>query len=477
MSTPRPQDLVRYATIAPQAAMAWRNGYLTAALLVVAGGIATAVVGVQRHFEITLELDVGVPALCATSGEGDGCRTAMSSWLGKPFGVPAVALGLATHMTAFLLLFITAVGATTAQWPLVRWALVGLRTIMVVLAAALFVFAFIGRGLLGYKCEICFTMHVFNLATLVLLGMTVAAYGRRLKTESTRWHAGAAVVAVLLTAVAIPWMARQVHATTMAVHVSDAQRGMRAAEAAARLDLLRPCLGQCIEGLVYKPEQTPRGPALNFGPVGTGAYRVLALDLTCSHCRKELKDHTLQALGAAARGLQGPVQIVLRPRAAECNAGSRIVNLGKRMCLANAAFACAHASQPLVAVDYAAAELALLTEDAYLDRPRWLREHGGAAVEACYNREIANGFPLVRSLAATGEQWQKVAAATHRDCQAGIDDGPKPEGIFWCFTGLPAMAVVRPPGAVPMRGTVADPDFVRNASRVGYRWALLDPCL
>ncbi len=471
--------LTRYAVHAPQQAMVWRVGFLTASLLVVAAGIATALVGTQRHVEVAFELDVGVPALCAAAATGDSCRTAMTSWLGKPFGLPAAALGLATHLVAFALLFVVAAGATTAQWPLVRGALAGLRSVVGVLVFALFVFGFIGRGLLGHNCEICLMMHTVNFCAMVVLGMTVAAFGRRLKTEALRGGTGWLAVSALVAAAMIPTLARAVDRslTGRAPKISDL--GNRKAEQAARLDLLRPCLGQCIEGLVYTSDQAAKGPALDFGPVGKGAaYRVLSVDLTCPHCRRELRSQSLPALAWAVTGKGPPIQVVLRPRAQHCNAASPNKVLGARMCQANAALMCAYKTNPTAAVAYLEAELKLPNEDAYIDREGWLRKHAGGAAADCLLSENANGFTGLKALAHTGEAWQVAATKAHRECTKGIDDGPRADDIAWCFTGLPGMAVVRPATAVPMRGAPADPDFVRNASREAeFRWSLLDPCL
>ncbi|MBM4344175.1 MAG: vitamin K epoxide reductase family protein [Deltaproteobacteria bacterium] len=471
--------LTRYAVQAPQEAMVWRVGFLTASLLVVAAGMATALVGAQRHVEVAFELDVGVPALCAAAATGDSCRAAMTSWLGKPFGVPAAALGLATHLVAFALLFIVAAGATTAQWPLVRAALAGLRVVVGVLLFALFLFGFIGRVLLGHNCEICLMMHTVNFCAMLVLGMTVAAFGRRLKTEILGSGGGWLAAAAAATVFAIPATARQLDKMLAGRAPKVGDLGNRRAEQAARLDLLRPCLGQCITGLVYTPDQAAKGPALDFGPVGKGAaYRVLSVDLTCPHCRRELRSHSLPALGAAVAGKGPPVQVVLRPRAQHCNAASPNKVLGARMCQANAALLCAYKASPAAAVAYLDAELRLPNEDTYLDREGWLRKHASGVAADCLAAEKANGFSALKAIAATGEAWQTAAAKVHRECTKGIDDGPRPSDIAWCFTGLPGMAVVRPPTAVPMRGATADPDFIRNASREAeFRWSLLDPCL
>lgn len=471
--------LTRYAVQAPQQAIVWRVFFLTASLLVVAAGIATALVGTQRHIEVAFELDVGVPKLCAAAATGDSCRAAMTSWLGKPFGVSAAALGLSTHLVAFALLFVAAGGATTAQWPLVRGALAGLRVIVLVLGVALFVFGLVGRVLLGHNCEICWIMHTVNFCAMVVLGMTVAAFGRRLQTETLSRGVGWLLATALVTAVAIPTMAQRLDRTLTGRAPKLGELGNRKAEQAARLDLLRPCLGQCIAGLVYTPEQTAKGPALDFGPVGKGAaYRVLAVDLTCPHCRRELRSHSLPALGAALTAKGPPVQVVLRPRAQHCNAASPNKVLGARMCQANAALLCAYKANPAAAVAYLDTELKLPNEDAYLDREGWLRKNVGGATADCLLSENANGFKGLKALAQTGEAWQVAAAKAHRECTKGIDDGPRAEDIAWCFTGLPGMAVVRPGSALPMRGAPADPDFVRNASREAeFRWSLLDPCL
>ena len=472
-------QIVQQFTAVPHGGLVWRATFLTFALMLVSAGIGTSLVGLQRHVELSYALDVDVPILCATSTVADQCGAAMTSWLGKPFGLPAAALGLATHLVAFLLLVVVAGGATTAAWPLVRFALVGLRAVVGVLGLALLVFLGVGRMVLGHSCEICLVMHAVNAMALVVLAMAIRAYGRRLQMEIGRLPVWAGLLALALVAFAVPKLADAAANALTGVPVTDVQRANREMERAARLDLLRPCLGQCVQGMVWTPDQVPLGKALDFGGVGKGAaYRVLSVDLTCPHCRTEMARNGLVALSDALQGKGNPVQVVVRPRAQQCNAASPAAHLGERMCWANAAFVCAYRANPAAAVAYLADELKLVSEDSYMDRAGWLKAHAGDAAAACLAHEIATGFPLVRELAQTGLRWQQAAAKLHQQCQVGLDDGTAPEKVFWCFAGLPGMAVVRPPGIAPARGVPADPAFELNAAKEQeFRWVLAEPCL
>ena len=475
----KPEQLVQQFAATPHGGLVWRTLLLTLALMLVAAGVATSLVGLQRHVEISYGLDVDVPPLCATSASADLCRSAMTSWLGKPFGVPAAAFGLAAHLVTFLLLLVVAGGAAVAAWPLVRFALVGLRMVMPILALALLVFLGVGRLILGHSCEICLIMHVVNTLALAALAMTIQAYGRRLHSETGRLPAWATLLALAMVAVAVPNLASGAARKLGGVVLTDAQRANREIERADRLDLLRPCLGQCVSGLVWQPAEVPAGKALDFGPVGNGAaYRVLSVDLTCTHCRTEMARHGMAALATALQAKGSPIQVVVRPRAKQCNAASPAAHLGERMCWANAAFVCAYRAKPEAAVAYLAAELKLVNEDSYFDRATWLRTQAGEAAAACLAQEIANGFPQVRELAQTGQRWQDAAARVHQECKSGLDDGTKPDKVFWCFAGLPGMAIVRPSTATPARGVPAEPGFVLNAAKEqDFRWALGDPCL
>jgi len=470
-----------YAT-APRGGLVWRNALLTLALVLVAAGVATSLVGVERQLEVARGLDVDVPRLCATAGgAGDRCGDAMNSALGKPFGIPAAALGFATHTIAFLLLIFVAGGATTAAWALVRGALAGLAAVRGVLIGALLLFFVIGRLALGYSCEICFAMHTVNLLTVVGLWMAGRAYDRRLQSEAGMWPGWLAPLFVVATLAAIPALARSSGQSLAGGFgaVSDAVRASREVDRAKRLDLLRPCLGQCVEGLVWGGKDVPKAPTIDFGPVdGGGAYRVVAVDLTCPHCRSELRNHGVAAMELAVQGRGPPVRVVLRPRASQCNADSDVTRLGERMCRANAAFACAARSGPQAAIAYLRREFELAHEEMHFERSEWLATHVGAAAQACYDREDHGGFPVVKALASAGLLWQRAAEAVHQECKAGLDDGTKPDKIFWCFKGLPGLAVVRPPTAAPMRGVTADPFFEASAAKEQeFRWALSEPCL
>lgn len=463
----------------PHRGLVWRTSLLTLALLASGYGVATAAVGIRRHAEIVWNLEVDVPQLCAASATGDACRTAMTSALGTLAGAPVAYWGLATHVLAGALLACVALGATAAVWPIVRWSLVALRAIVVVLAMALLIYLGIGRIILGHACEICATMHAANFASMVLIMLTASAYQRRLSSEE-----GSVGLAGLAAVTVLSWAAIAVTAVTAGRRLdakppSESQRAAQDIARAEREVLLRPCLGQCIEGMVYTPAQAPPGPTLTFGALQPNQpHRVMAVDLTCPHCREELRRVALAGLGEAAAGRGAAVQLVLRPRAKECNDTSSVTVLGPRMCHANAALLCAWKSRPEAALDYLLAELALVNEQAAMDRKAWLVSRVDARASQCFDNEVNGGFPGVRQLAATGQAWQDAAAKVHPECRTGLPGGPSPDQIFWCMASLPSVAVVRPPGPTVRPVLAADPGFVIGAGKVNeFRWQLADPCL
>lgn len=453
------------------------------ALILVAGvGAGLGLTAAQRHHELAIGLDTGVPSSCAAlaHGHGDSCKSALTSDAGKVMGIPVAIWGMATMTVAAVTAVVFASVLALGAWQvaahvfslLLLWAFIDMSGTLM--------FLYIGLVKLGTKCTLCLAMHAANALLCVVVGWAWSHFGDRLRDlarqQGPAWkkQVGATMalgigfwfIACVGTDFYFAEQAKWLHKKSRDNQALIVERGTVMLQCPAK-----DCLPSIVGPTADLP---PDDSSLVLAQAAPGKPTLVEmLDVSCPHCRHDFKERMglLYRRWSADHAGAG-VRLVLWPASTECN--PRYTNEHLPNCEANAALLCAWQANPLIGLDYLDEEVGHAHEQVTFDRKAWLAAHATPAAVACFAKEIDGGFVALKRQVEAAWQLRQRALGRNVECRTGLDVAGKPLDpgvLFWCFAGTPSYAVFSD------RGAAAGPDKRVQAAQSLDKWSFLGGCV
>ncbi len=456
---------------------------LVFALVLVSGiGMGLGMSASQRHHELAIGLDTGVPSSCAATaqGKGDSCKTALTSDAGKLLGVPVANWGMATMGIAFIAALVFAGALATGAWQVAAHVFSLLVLLALIDLGGTLVYLYIGLVQLGTKCTMCLAMHTSNAAFCLVVGLAWSHMGNRMRdlarTQGPAWKRQvAATVALGIGFWFIVSVGTDFYFTEQERRLQQ-KRTDGAPLIQARGEVMLACPAKnCMSSLQYtSQDMPPDGASLVLAKAAPGRQTLVEmLDMSCPHCRHEFKERMSVLYHRLLTTPDGTgARLLLWPASNECNpeySGQKLPN-----CEANAALLCAWQAGPDKGLAYADEEAGHAHEQVTFDRPAWLKSHAGEAAAQCFNRELASNFVTLKRHVAAAVKLREVARGKSVECRTGLDAGGKPlePGVlYWCFAGTPSYAVFGDRTALP------GADQRLQAAQALDKWPFLAGCL
>lgn len=456
---------------------------LVFALVLIAGmGAGLGLSASQRHHELAIGLDTGVPSSCAAlaKGQGDSCKGALTSDQGKVFGVPVAIWGMATMTVALGTAIAFAVSMTIGAFQAAAFAFALLVAWSIISLLGTLAFLYIGLVQIGTKCTLCLAMHAANAAFCVVVGWAWNHFGERLRDlarqQGSAWKAQ--VGATMALGVGF-WFIASVSTDFYFTAQAERLHKKRVANQnliQARGEVMLRCPAKnCMAPLVGPTADLPADEgSLVLAAARPGqATLVEMLDVSCPHCRHDYKEKMglLYRRWIADHPGKG-ARLVLWPASNECNprySGQHLPN-----CEANAALLCAWQHSATAGLDYLDEEVGHAHEQVTFDRKGWLTTHASPAAVACFDKETTGGYAGLKRHVEAAWTLRQRAAGRLAECRTGLDVAGKmtdPGLLFWCFAGTPAYAVFsdRAPGV--------GPDQRAQAAMALDKWTFLAGCV
>lgn len=453
------------------------------ALIVVAGiGAGLGLTAAQRHHELAIGLDTGVPSSCAAlaHGTGDSCKSALTSEQGKLMGIPVAIWGVATMTVALATAAVFAGALTLGAWQvaahvfslLVLWALINL--------AGTLMFLYVGLVQLQTKCTLCLAMHAANAVLCIVVGWSWSHFGDRLRDlarqQGPAWKKQVgATMALSIGFWFIACVGTDFYFAEQATRLYKKSKDNQALITARGEVMLRCPAKDCMPSIVGPTADLPptEGSLVLTEALPGKPTLVEMLDVSCPHCRHDFKERMGLLYRRWATDHPGSgVRLVLWPASNECNpryAGQHLPN-----CEANAGLLCAWQHSPNTGLDYLDEETGHAHEQVTFDRKAWLRAHANPAAVACYDKEVDGGYAGLKKQVEAAWMLKERAQGRNVECRTGLDVAGKPIDpglLFWCFAGTPSYAVFSD------RGVSAGVDRRVQAAQSLDKWSFLGGCV
>lgn len=453
------------------------------ALVLVTGlGAGLGLSAAQRHHELSIGLDTGVPSSCAmqSKGAGDSCKSALTSDAGKVLGVPIAVWGMATMAVALLATLVFAGALSAGAWTMASHVFSLMVLLALVDLAGTLVYLFIGLVQLQTKCTLCLAMHTANAAYAMLIGLTWSHFSPQFRAFARNHGPGwqAQVVATVALGAGL-WLIASIGAdfyySAQAARL-HAKRQQAKALIQQRGEVMLACPSkECLPSLRYPTADLPPDSAsLVIAQAAAGQPTLVEmLDVSCPHCRHDYKEKMGLLYRRFLAGTEGAgARLLLWPASSECN--PRFGGQHEPNCQANAALICAFAASPMAGLAYLDEEVSHAHEQVTFDRAKWLSDFAGPTAAACYDAEIKGGFPTLKRHVEAGARLRERAQALHSECRTGLDVAGKtmdPGLLFWCFAGTPSYAVFSD------QASLAGADRRLQAAQSLDRWPFVAGCL
>ncbi len=453
-----------------------------AMVLVTGLGTGLGLSAAQRHHELAVGLDTGVPSSCAAlaKGTGDSCKSALTSDSGKVLGVPIAVWGMATMGIAAATSLVFAGALAAGAWTMAAHVFSLLLLLAFINLGGTLAYLYIGLVQLQTKCTLCLAMHTANAAYCLIIGLTWSHFGDRFR-EFARAHGRGwkrqvgATVALGVGFWFISSVGADFYYSAQAAQLhTKRQQGKALIQNRGEVMLACPAK-ECLPSLNLPGADLPADDAsLVVATAKPGkATLVEMLDVSCPHCRHDYKEKMSLLYRRYLAGAEGVgARMVLWPASAECN--PRYGGQHEPNCQANAALLCAWRASPAAGLAYLDEEVSHAHEQVTFDRAKWLSDFAGPPAAACLQAETKAGFPGLKKHVEAGFRLRERAQAKNSECRTGLDAGGKaidPGLLFWCFTGTPSYAVFQ--DAPPAPG----PDRRLQAAQTHDRWPFLAGCL
>ena len=453
-----------------------------ALILIAAMGTGLGITASQRHHELSVGLDTGVPSSCAAlaKGQGDSCKGALTSDQGKLLGIPVAIWGMATMAAAVATALAFAVCLTLGAWQAAAFAFSLLVAWSIIDLLGTLVFLYIGLVQIGTKCTLCLAMHAANAAFCVVVGWAWNHFGDRLRDlarqQGRAWKAQVgATMALGVGFWFIATVSTDFYFAAQADRLHKKWSNNKHLITTRGEVMLRCPAKNCLPPLVGPTSDLPAADAsliLTQAQPGQPTL-VEMLDVSCPHCRHDYKERMglLYRRWSADHPGKG-ARLVLWPVSNECNPRYKGQHLPN--CEANAALLCAWQHQPTTGLDYLDEEVGHAHEQVTFDRKSWLSKHAGPAAVACYVKEVDGGFAGLKRHVEAAFVLRERAAGRNAECRTGLDIGGKmtdPGLLFWCFAGTPSY------GVFADRAPTAGPDQRAQAAGALDKWAFLAGCV
>lgn len=453
------------------------------ALVLVTGlGAGLGLSAAQRHHELAVGLDTGVPSSCAmqSKGTGDSCKSALTSDAGKVLGVPIAVWGMATMAVALLAVLVFAGALSAGAWTMASHVFSLMVLLALVNLGGTLVYLFIGLVQLQTKCTLCLAMHTANAAYCMLIGLTWSHFADQFRgfarSHGPGWRPQ--VIATVALGAGL-WFISSIgadfyySAQAARLHTKRQQAKTLIQE---RGEVMLACPSkECLPSLRYPSADVPPDNAsLVIAKAAPGQPTLVEmLDVSCPHCRHDYKERMGLLYRRFLAGSEGAgARLLLWPASNECN--PRFGGQHEPNCQANAALVCAFQVSPLAGLAYLDEEVSHAHEQVTFDRQKWLSDFAGPAAVACYDSELKGGFPALKRHVEAGAKLRERAQALHPECRSGLELGDKPMDpglLFWCFAGTPSYAVFADGADAP------GPDRRAQAAQSLDRWPFLAGCL
>ncbi len=456
---------------------------LVFSLVLISGlGMGLGMSASQRHHELSIGLDTGVPSSCAalSKGHGDSCKGALTSEAGKVLGVPIANWGMATMGIAFAAALVFAGALSVGAWQVAAHVFSLLVLLALIDLGGTLTYLYIGLIQMGTKCAMCLAMHTANAAFCLVVGLAWTNMGDRMRdlarTQGPAWKRQVAATVALGVGF---WFIVSVGTD---FYFTEQQRRLHkkrtdgAELIRERGEVMLACPAKdCMASLQYATADLPPDDAsLVLAKAAPGRQTLVEmLDMSCPHCRHEYKERMSMLYHRLLAAPDGTgARLLLWPASNECNpeyGGQKLPN-----CEANAALVCAWQAGPDQGLAYADEEASHAHEQVTFDRPAWLKSKAGAAAEQCFQREVSAGFPTLKRHVQAAVKLREVARGKSAECRTGLDAGGKQIDagvLYWCFTGTPSYAVFGDRGSAP------GPDQRLQAAQAFDKWPFLAGCL
>jgi len=455
---------------------------LFALVLITGLGAGLGLSAAQRHHELAIGLDTGVPSSCAAlaKGQGDSCKSALTSDQGKILGVPVAIWGMATMAVALATALVFAGALTIGAWQIAAHAFALLVAWSMINLGGTLWFLYVGLVQLQTKCTLCLAMHAANASLCIVVGWAWNHFGDRMRDLARRqgpaWKKQVgATMALGVGFWFIASVGTEFYFSEQAARLHHKRTDNQALLQARGGIMLRCPAKNCLPALVAPTaELPPDDGSLVLARAQPGRPTLVEmLDVSCPHCRHDYKERMsfLYRRWAADHPGAG-LRLVLSPASNECNPayhGDHLPN-----CEANAALYCAWQHAPNTGLDYLDEEVSHAHEQVAFDRKAWFARHASPAAVACFDREVGGGYPAIKRQAAAGRGLRERAQARLPECRSGMQIGGKPTDpglLFWCFAGTPSYAVFSDRAAADVA------DQRAQAAQALDKWAFLAGCV
>ncbi len=411
-------------------------------LLFSALGSVAALITLERRYEISLSLEVEAPKSCHSQESGeDGCQSTLTDpkW-GSFQGIPVAAWGAGCSLVTLLAALLLSLGLGLRRDGLQIFSLSVLLLMAALMAAASLFFILLAHFILKSFCALCWTMHAFNLMSLLfILSLLWPRWRRVLRLGLWQFEA------LLLTpslCLAFAWSAHQlwerraqgiaqVQESQGALFLSTFSRECRAAS--------------CSRELLHK-EGLPSPEQSLILSEGEHIVLVELLDMSCESCR----DHHHLLLPLYKEIIQDPelgLRLVLYPLDKDCNKELRTKAQGthQNACSANLTLFCAYQQGGTQkALEFMKYQFGKNGPYRAQDHKSWLeKEFGVKQLRHCYSRAYLKGRkgPLSAHIDYVIQQREKLKLDPKRRCDSKA---------WWCFEGTPNFALFSKNTEIPL---------------------------